>query len=391
MDGTYIVGDPTAPVAICALTSNELLAPLARLPGVAMAGILHTANLGIERIVVNILANPAIRFLLVCGKESRLFGPGQSLGALVEHGVDDQQRIVGATGYEPILRNVTPLHITTFRQQVELSDWCDELDIRVIQQQAQQLAARNPGRFVSTAPAEAAAQPSLPTFAIIPPGGQREPLQYDPKGYFVISLDRAVGQIVVRHYWPDNTPGHEMRGRTAESMVLGLLGAGLISQMSHAGYLGAELAKAEAALHLGIGFRYRQDRLLQREALPEPSAPSAATADMPRTVGASQDWAAFNRSAPGETVDVVMLVADQPAEHALTGTFAEPDPAEALKAFQRTSYPLRVTWNADTQVAMGKPEHFTPGAILRIYGLLRAATEIEAQRIAVLTHVAHVA
>ncbi len=34
-------------------------------------------------------------------------------------------------------------------------------------------------------------------------------------------------------------------------MVLGLIRENLISQLSHAGYLGAELAKAEAALRLG--------------------------------------------------------------------------------------------------------------------------------------------
>ena len=30
--GNYRLGDPAAPVAVCALTSEELLAPLARLP-----------------------------------------------------------------------------------------------------------------------------------------------------------------------------------------------------------------------------------------------------------------------------------------------------------------------------------------------------------------------
>ena len=61
-----------------------------------------------------------------------------------------------------------------------------------------------------------------PTFTPIRPGGQREPLIYDPKGYFVISLNRAAGQIVLRHYLPDHTPAHEMRGRGAETMLLGL-------------------------------------------------------------------------------------------------------------------------------------------------------------------------
>ena len=46
-------------------------------------------------------------------------------------------------------------------------------------------------------------------------------------------------------------------------MLLGLLRERLVSQLSHAGYLGAELAKAEAALRLGL--RYEQDQPLKQE------------------------------------------------------------------------------------------------------------------------------
>jgi tetrahydromethanopterin S-methyltransferase subunit A len=46
-------------------------------------------------------------------------------------------------------------------------------------------------------------------------------------------------------------------------MFLGLLREDLVSQLSHAGYLGAELAKAEAALCLGLC--YEQDQPLRRD------------------------------------------------------------------------------------------------------------------------------
>lgn len=75
LDGNYIVADPTAPVAVCILTDHELLERVAALPGVAIVGTLATANLGIERLVTNVIANPAIGHLLVCGKDSPLFGP----------------------------------------------------------------------------------------------------------------------------------------------------------------------------------------------------------------------------------------------------------------------------------------------------------------------------
>src|SRR5438445_13662260 len=101
--GTYTVGDPKAPVAVCALTSERLMDPLAGLSGVAIAGMVYTANLGIARIILNITTNPSIRFLLICGKDSALFQPGQSLAALAENGVDDAKRIIGSAGYEPVL------------------------------------------------------------------------------------------------------------------------------------------------------------------------------------------------------------------------------------------------------------------------------------------------
>src|SRR5262249_14111882 len=120
IEGSYRIGDPAAPVAVCALTSDELLAPLAGIPAVPIAGEVQTRTLGIGRIIRKLPANPAIRFLLLCGKEPRLFRRGQSLSALIENGVDEASRIIGAEGYEPVLRTITPQQIATFRRQVEL-------------------------------------------------------------------------------------------------------------------------------------------------------------------------------------------------------------------------------------------------------------------------------
>lgn len=59
----------------------------------------------------------------------------------------------------------------------------------------------------------------------------------------------------------DNTPAHRSSGHSAEAILLGLIRENLISQLSHAGYLGGELAKAETALRLGV--EYHQDRPLR--------------------------------------------------------------------------------------------------------------------------------
>src|SRR2546426_8612522 len=184
MPGTYQVGDPNGPVAVCALTSERLISPLVALPGVAIAGMVYTANLGITRIIVNITSNPAIRFLLICGKDSTLFKPGQSLVALVEKGVDDTRRIIDAAGYDPVLPSIDPEQVHQFRQQVEILDWTGEEDLQVLQERVKSLSDRSPGVFTSEKK-ETGDPRGQEEFVSIRPGGQREPLLYDPKGYFV--------------------------------------------------------------------------------------------------------------------------------------------------------------------------------------------------------------
>jgi tetrahydromethanopterin S-methyltransferase subunit A len=242
-----------------------LIPLVAHLPGVAIAGRLYTPNLGVEKIILNVTSNAAIRFLLLCGKESPVFYPAQALQSLISDGVTPEKRIIAARGHLPVLNNLSLARIETFRRQVELVDCTGETRIELIEQTLHELIARNPGAFVEKREREERNEMETaqqqPSFAPLRPGGQRQPLAYDPKGFFVITLDRDAGEIVLRHYLPDTFPAHEMRGRSAEPMLLGLLREELVSQLSHVGYLGGELAKAEAALRLHL--RYEQDQPLR--------------------------------------------------------------------------------------------------------------------------------
>jgi tetrahydromethanopterin S-methyltransferase subunit A len=389
--GSYEVGDAQGPVAVCVLTTESLIAPLARLPGVAIAGKVYTANLGITRIVVNVTANPAIRFLLICGKDSPLFHPGQSLAALTERGVDVDRRIMGAIGYEPVLSTLDPARIAQYRQQVEVVDWAGEEDLQALEAGIRSLVARNPGRFAASDSVAGALQ-AVEQFTPIRPGGVREPLQYDPKGYFVITLDREQEEIINRHYLPDHTPAHKMRGRSAGSMLLGLLREGLVTQLSHAGYLGAELAKAEAALRFDL--RYDQDRpLRRREALaasPEmpasnPAAPLPMAAIMPPMTAAE-----LAAATPGLTVNVALAITGLPAPDLLDGELLQADEAEPFSAFRRASQSIQVHWNALTQFAMGEAADLQVGALVRARGALGDGRLIEAERLVILTHSARI-
>jgi tetrahydromethanopterin S-methyltransferase subunit A len=389
--GSFEVGDPQGPVAICTLTTERLIAPLVRLPGVAIAGKVYTANLGITRIVINVTANPAIRFLLICGKDSPLFHPGQSLVALVERGLDADRRIVGAIGYEPVLSTLDPARVAQFRRQVEVVDWAGEEDLQALEEGVGGLVARNPGRFALGDDAAGMLQ-AVELFTPIRPGGTREPLQYDLKGYFVITVDREQEQLVIRHYLPDHAPAHEMRGRTAGSMLLGLLREGLVTQLSHAGYLGEELAKAEAALRFDL--RYDQDRPLRRREAPAATleAPASSSAAPPPMAAITPPLTAAELAAatPGMTVNVALAITGLPAPDLLDGDLLEADEAEPFSAFRRTEQKVQVQWSPTTQFAMGEAADLHIGALVRVRGTLGASRLIEAERLVILTHVARI-
>jgi tetrahydromethanopterin S-methyltransferase subunit A len=262
-----LVGDPAAPVAVCTLTSTELIAPLAALPGVAIAGRVYTPNLGVERIILNVIANPHVHFLLLCGVESPVFHPAQAIRALMHRGMAPDGRIIGAEGPVPVVRAVSAARVEAFRRRVELVDRAGALDVDALAAVIAELTRRAPptrtaaGAGPEAPPTSTADEPRRESIAVLRPGGHRRPLTYDPVGFFIITLDRPAGEIVCRHHRADYTPAHEMRGRNAEAMLLGLLEAGLVSQFSHAGYLGSELTKAETALRLGLP--YEQDRPLR--------------------------------------------------------------------------------------------------------------------------------
>lgn len=65
------------------------------------------------------------------------------------------------------------------------------------------------------------------------------------------------GRIVVEHYSYDNKLLRTIEGRDARSIYWTAISNGWVTQLSHAAYLGRELAKAE--LSIKLGFRYVQD------------------------------------------------------------------------------------------------------------------------------------
>jgi hypothetical protein len=64
------------------------------------------------------VANPNIRHLVLCGRESEGHFPGATLLTLMANGVDDGKHIIGATAPTPYLYNIPTALIERFRRQI---------------------------------------------------------------------------------------------------------------------------------------------------------------------------------------------------------------------------------------------------------------------------------
>jgi tetrahydromethanopterin S-methyltransferase subunit A len=117
--GDYEVGDPKNPVAIVFFGAKKVMIP----PELyAIKGVCDTENIGIEKMIVNIVSNPNIRYLLLCGGEILGHFTRDCIKSLHKNGVDERGRIIGAKGKIPYLVNIPAKAIERFRDQVELID-----------------------------------------------------------------------------------------------------------------------------------------------------------------------------------------------------------------------------------------------------------------------------
>ena len=260
--GNYVIGNHNGQIAVCTLTTDALINQIAQWKNVAIVGKVYTPNLGIEKMILNIVSNPNIRFLLICGKDSPVFHAGQALQSLFQNGIDKEKRIINAVGHYPVLRNLSAEKINQFLEQIELVDCLEEKNIEILHQKMLELSKMNKKPFSKNSGiAQTEIVSEQTEFTILKPGGKRIPLDYDHKGFFVITTDAEKKQITVKHYFKDNKPGYLIQGHSAEAILLSLLKNELVSQLSHAGYLGAELSKAETALKLNL--KYEQDQALK--------------------------------------------------------------------------------------------------------------------------------
>lgn len=128
-EGRFLRGNDYSPVAVVAILDTfdykippELLrlVEVAIESGAALAGTLQTENIGIEKVIANIVANPNIRYLVLCWRESQGHLVADALVNLLKNGVakDKRRTIIDAKAPSPYLPNISLDAIERFRKQV---------------------------------------------------------------------------------------------------------------------------------------------------------------------------------------------------------------------------------------------------------------------------------
>jgi tetrahydromethanopterin S-methyltransferase subunit A len=147
--GDFHSGDANSPVAVITMGSHLDEQGICD-AGAALCGSCKTENLGLEKVIANVIANPNIRFALLVGTEVKGHLSGQTLVALHKGGVKEG-RVVGAEGAIPFIENLNDAHIKRFQEQVEIVNIMESEDIGAIKAKINELKARDPGAFAADA------------------------------------------------------------------------------------------------------------------------------------------------------------------------------------------------------------------------------------------------
>lgn len=144
--GDFSVGDPNSPVAVVSLGSNmndELVDA-----GAAVSGPLHTENLGIEKVVANVISNSNIRFVLICGSEVQGHITGKTVEALYDNGIDEEKKsIIGSPGAIPFVENLPMEAVERFQDQVSIISMINNENIDDISSKIEECIANDPGPY----------------------------------------------------------------------------------------------------------------------------------------------------------------------------------------------------------------------------------------------------
>ncbi len=130
-EGRYVRGNDFSPVIVVIILNRpddkipreiEELVRTGVESGAALSGTVQTENIGFEKIICNVVANPNIRYAVLSGPESAGHSTGEAFKALLMNGVDEKKRIIGTVAPHPLLYNLPMEFIERFRSQLSLID-----------------------------------------------------------------------------------------------------------------------------------------------------------------------------------------------------------------------------------------------------------------------------
>jgi tetrahydromethanopterin S-methyltransferase subunit A len=255
--GEYFVScvGNSCPVAVSTLASTELAQQLANKnhEALCIVGKTETENIGVDKLVKNIISNPSIKTLLLTGEEPKKHRSGETLLCLSQNGVDEKSRVIGSTAVRPVLKNVTKDEIETFRNQVKVVDMIGCLDIDTILEEITNLGVDQKTSCACESCDEQKVQLSRETVPVIRAKPIKK-IKLDKAGYFVILPIIKDVLLRVEHYSYDNKLLRIIEGKTSKEIYLTIINESWIKQLDHAAYLGKELARAELSLRHDITF-----------------------------------------------------------------------------------------------------------------------------------------
>jgi len=137
-------GNEKSKIALCTLSSMDILEQVSKsdlMNNVALAARLFSENNGIEKLLKYILEHQNIKYIVLCGKDTKGHLPGQALLALCKNGIDANGRIIGALGKDPVLENVNKNDLDQFRKNVNMVDLISTTDINKISSKVKSLVS----------------------------------------------------------------------------------------------------------------------------------------------------------------------------------------------------------------------------------------------------------
>jgi len=246
-------------IAVSTLASVFLAESLANMKpkGLCIAGKTETENIGIDKIIKNTVTNPSIHTLILSGIDPKGHRSGATLLSLCEQGVDDSMRVIGSPGKHPILKNVTKDEVEAFRNQIKVVDMIGCEDVKQIVKTINKVASLKHPLSCSKKDFSQIIRPVEIQSVEVIFAEKSKKVGLDRAGYFVILPLRDKGSISVEHYSPDNRLLRIIEGKDSADIYRTIIMNKWVTQMSHAAYLGKELARAE--LSMTMNFKYIQD------------------------------------------------------------------------------------------------------------------------------------